>query len=177
MPWRQQFEINAIGPLFAVKALRSKLAEGAKVRRALGDGHEHVSLRCALMPALRQQVVLISSKNGSVTEVDFTGGELVRRLGCRRRHGYSNYDFEVLLSQSSDCMRLSACLALCSTGTACRRRQLNIAGVTLARDLKSDSVSVALIHPGVVCCAPLPCTDFMSPIREGAHITHLPLRA
>ncbi len=28
---------------------------------------------------------------------------------------------------------------------------LNIAGATLARDLKSSSVSVALIHPGVVC--------------------------
>ena len=28
---RQQFEVNAVGPLFAVKALRDKLAEGAKV--------------------------------------------------------------------------------------------------------------------------------------------------
>ena len=39
---------------------------------------------------------------------------------------------------------------------------LNIAGATLARDLKSHSVSVALIHPGVVCYGPLlPAADLM----------------
>ncbi len=31
---RQQFEVNAVGPLFAVKALREQLSDGAKVRYA-----------------------------------------------------------------------------------------------------------------------------------------------
>ena len=31
---RQQFEVNAVGPLFAVKALRDQLTEGAKVHYA-----------------------------------------------------------------------------------------------------------------------------------------------
>ena len=90
---RQQFEINALGPLFAVKALRSKLTEGAKVpprhelRRSLV---RLVALRAD--STLRPQVVLISSKNGSVTEVDFTGGELVRRSDSRRRHGCNPHD-------------------------------------------------------------------------------------
>ena len=43
---RQQFEVNAVGPLFAVKTLRSKLAEGAKARQARSVGHGHSS-RCA----------------------------------------------------------------------------------------------------------------------------------
>lgn len=82
---RKQFEVNALGPLKTVAALRAQLARGARVG-------------------------LVTSRMGSIS--DNTSGS---------RYGY----------------RMS-------------KAALNMAGVSLARDLASRGVAVALLHPGFV---------------------------
>ena len=82
---RDQFEINALGPLRVVEALQDKLERGAKV-------------------------VMMTSRMGSLT--DNTSGS---------RYGY----------------RMS-------------KAALNIASVSLAEDLRSKGVAVAILHPGYV---------------------------
>ncbi len=82
---RAQFEVNALGPLKLVAALRSHLARGAKV-------------------------ALVTSRMGSIAD-NTSGG----------RYGY----------------RMS-------------KAALNIAGVSLARDLRPADVAVILLHPGFV---------------------------
>lgn len=82
---RMQFEVNSLGPLRCVHALRDRLAKASKVG-------------------------LITSRMGSIT--DNTSGS---------RYGY----------------RMS-------------KAALNIAGVSLARDLEDAGVSVAILHPGFV---------------------------
>ena len=81
---RQQFEVNALGPLFLVQALQHTLAESAKVSwrwrllatasnsSVLTAGHTlSQSAYCVL------QVVLLASRMGSLTQVDFTNGDVV----------------------------------------------------------------------------------------------------
>lgn len=82
---RQQLEINALGPLKTVAALRGHLARGARVG-------------------------LVTSRMGSISD-NTSGG----------RYGY----------------RMS-------------KAALNMAGVSLAHDLRSAGVAVALLHPGFV---------------------------
>ncbi|HET6281786.1 MAG TPA: SDR family oxidoreductase [Polyangia bacterium] len=82
---REQVEVNAIGPLRVVKALRGRLRSGGKV-------------------------ALITSRMGSIGD-NSSGGE----------YGY----------------RMS-------------KAALNAAGVSLARDLASARVAVAILHPGYV---------------------------
>lgn len=82
---REQLEVNAIGPLRVVKALRGRLRSGGKV-------------------------ALITSRMGSIGD-NSSGGE----------YGY----------------RMS-------------KAALNAAGVSLARDLASARISVAILHPGYV---------------------------
>jgi NAD(P)-dependent dehydrogenase (short-subunit alcohol dehydrogenase family) len=82
---RQQFEVNALGPLRVTRALLSRLARGAKV-------------------------ALITSRMGSID--DNTSG--------------SHYAY-----------RMS-------------KAALNIAGVSLARDLREREIAVAILHPGYV---------------------------
>lgn len=82
---RQQLEINALGPLKTVAALRNHLARGARVG-------------------------LVTSRMGSISD-NTSGG----------RYGY----------------RMS-------------KAALNMAGVSLAHDLRSAGVAVALLHPGFV---------------------------
>jgi NAD(P)-dependent dehydrogenase (short-subunit alcohol dehydrogenase family) len=82
---RAQLEVNAIGPLRVVRALRGRLARGAKV-------------------------ALVTSRMGSIAD-NGSGGS----------YGY----------------RMS-------------KAALNAAGVSLARDLAAEGVSVAILHPGYV---------------------------
>jgi len=82
---REQIEVNALGPLRVVRALRRHLARGAKV-------------------------ALVTSRMGSIGD-NGSGGS----------YGY----------------RMS-------------KAALNAAGVSLARDLAADGVSVAILHPGYV---------------------------
>jgi len=82
---RAQLEVNAIGPLRVVRALRGRLGRGAKV-------------------------ALVTSRMGSVGD-NGSGGS----------YGY----------------RMS-------------KAALNAAGVSLARDLASAGISVAILHPGYV---------------------------
>jgi NAD(P)-dependent dehydrogenase (short-subunit alcohol dehydrogenase family) len=82
---RAQLEVNAIGPLRVVRALRGRLARGAKV-------------------------ALVTSRMGSIGD-NGSGGS----------YGY----------------RMS-------------KAALNAAGVSLARDLAADGISVAILHPGYV---------------------------
>lgn len=82
---RRQFEINTLGPLKTVAALRSHLAPGARVG-------------------------LVTSRMGSIA--DNTSGS---------RYGY----------------RMS-------------KAALNMAGVSLAHDLRPAKIAVALLHPGYV---------------------------
>lgn len=58
---RTQLEVNALGPLFAVRKLQPELQQGGKV-------------------------VLLSSKNASIAETEKTGGDLVRRHTRSLRH-------------------------------------------------------------------------------------------
>jgi NAD(P)-dependent dehydrogenase (short-subunit alcohol dehydrogenase family) len=82
---RRQFEVNALGPLRVVAALRSSLDRGSKV-------------------------ALITSRMGSIG--DNTSGN---------SYGY----------------RMS-------------KAALNMAGVSLSRDLDKDGIAVAILHPGFV---------------------------
>jgi NAD(P)-dependent dehydrogenase (short-subunit alcohol dehydrogenase family) len=82
---REQLEVNALGPLRVVRALRGLLARGAKV-------------------------ALVTSRMGSIGD-NGSGGS----------YGY----------------RMS-------------KAALNAAGVSLARDLAAEGVSVAILHPGYV---------------------------
>jgi NAD(P)-dependent dehydrogenase (short-subunit alcohol dehydrogenase family) len=82
---REQLEVNALGPLRVVRALRGHLARGAKV-------------------------ALVTSRMGSIAD-NGSGGS----------YGY----------------RMS-------------KAALNAAGVSLARDLAAQGVSVAILHPGYV---------------------------
>jgi len=82
---RRQFEVNALGPLRVVAALRGRMPKGAKVG-------------------------LLTSRMGSIA--DNTSGS---------HYGY----------------RMS-------------KAALNMAGVSLAHDLKGDGISVAILHPGYV---------------------------
>lgn len=82
---RRQFEINALGPLKTVRALRDRLGKGAKV-------------------------ALVTSRMGSIG--DNTSGSA---------YGY----------------RMS-------------KAALNMAGVSLAHDLRPSGVAVVLLHPGYV---------------------------
>lgn len=82
---RQQFEVNALGPLKLVAALRAHLTHGAKV-------------------------ALVTSRMGSIAD-NTSGG----------RYGY----------------RMS-------------KAALNMAGVSLAHDLRPAGVAVILLHPGFV---------------------------
>jgi NAD(P)-dependent dehydrogenase (short-subunit alcohol dehydrogenase family) len=82
---RQQFEVNALGPLYVTATLRANLAKGSKVG-------------------------LITSRMGSID--DNTSG------------GFYGY-------------RMS-------------KAALNMAGKSLAEDLRSEGVAVAILHPGMV---------------------------
>jgi len=82
---REQLEVNAIGPLRVVHALRGRLPDGAKV-------------------------ALVTSRMGSIAD-NGSGGS----------YGY----------------RMS-------------KAALNAAGVSLARDLAAQGVSIAILHPGYV---------------------------
>jgi NAD(P)-dependent dehydrogenase (short-subunit alcohol dehydrogenase family) len=82
---REQLEVNALGPLRVVRALRGHLARGAKV-------------------------ALVTSRMGSIAD-NGSGGS----------YGY----------------RMS-------------KAALNAAGVSLARDLAAQGVSIAILHPGYV---------------------------
>ncbi|NVB41088.1 SDR family oxidoreductase [Pseudenhygromyxa sp. WMMC2535] len=82
---REQFEVNAMGPLRAVSALRGHLGEGSKI-------------------------ALVTSRMGSITDND-SGGS----------YGY----------------RMS-------------KTALNMAGSSLAIDLRGEGVAVILLHPGWV---------------------------
>ena len=82
---RAQFEVNALGPLRVVKALRKRLRRGGKI-------------------------ALITSRMGSIGD-NGSGGS----------YGY----------------RMS-------------KAALNAAGVSLARDLASEGIAVAILHPGYV---------------------------
>lgn len=79
------FAVNAMGPLLAVEAVRTRLGSGSRV-------------------------LLITSRMGSIGDND-SGGSYAYRMS---------------------------------------KAALNMAGKTLALDLKSKSISVALIHPGFV---------------------------
>lgn len=82
---REQFEVNALGPLRVTEALLPSMGEGAKI-------------------------ALITSRMGSISD-NTSGG----------RYGY----------------RMS-------------KAALNIAGVSLAQDVKSKGIAVAILHPGYV---------------------------
>ena len=82
---RRQFEVNAMGPLRVVKALRGRLGEGSKV-------------------------AIVTSRMGSIAD-NGSGGS----------YGY----------------RMS-------------KAAVNIAGVSLAKDLRKHGIAVALLHPGWV---------------------------
>ena len=76
---------------------------------------------------------------GSLTQVDFTGGQVVSSL--LRVHV-----FAALLNQQ----RLVMCVQY---GYRMGKAALHIAGATLARDFKERGIPVGLIHPGVVSFA------------------------
>jgi NAD(P)-dependent dehydrogenase (short-subunit alcohol dehydrogenase family) len=82
---RQQFEVNAMGPLRVVTALRERLGDGAKI-------------------------AIVTSRMGSIAD-NGSGGS----------YGY----------------RMS-------------KAAVNIAGVSLAHDLRKHGIAVALLHPGWV---------------------------
>lgn len=82
---RRQFEVNSLGPLRVIAALRPQLKDGAKV-------------------------AIVTSRMGSIAD-NTSGGH----------YGY----------------RMSKCA-------------VNMAGVSLARDLKDRDISVILLHPGYV---------------------------
>lgn len=82
---REQFEVNALGPLKVVEALMPNMREGSKI-------------------------ALITSRMGSITD-NTSGG----------RYGY----------------RMS-------------KAALNIAGVSLAQDLRQNGIAVGILHPGYV---------------------------
>lgn len=82
---REQFEVNALGPLKVVEALMPNMQEGSKI-------------------------ALITSRMGSITD-NTSGG----------RYGY----------------RMS-------------KAALNIAGVSLAQDLRQNGIAVGILHPGYV---------------------------
>lgn len=85
------------------------------------------------------QVVLLASRMGSLTQVDFTGGHVVS--SSRRAHV-----FAALLNQQHHVM----CVQY---GYRMGKAALHMAGATLARDFKEHGIPVGLIHPGVVSFA------------------------
>jgi NAD(P)-dependent dehydrogenase (short-subunit alcohol dehydrogenase family) len=95
---RRQFEVNALGPLRIVAALRTRLEPGSKI-------------------------AVLTSRMGSIGD-NTSGG----------RYGY----------------RMS-------------KAAVNMAGVSLARDLASEGVSVALLHPGFVRTAMTGHSGFVDP--------------
>jgi len=94
---RQQFEVNALGPLRVTAALLPRLRRGAKL-------------------------VLVTSRMGSIGD-NTSGG----------RYGY----------------RMS-------------KAALNMAGVSLAHDLKPRGIAVAIVHPGMVA------TDMTAGLHDAA---------
>ncbi len=100
---RKQFEINALGPLKTVAALRQRLADGARIG-------------------------LVTSRMGSIA--DNTSGS---------RYGY----------------RMS-------------KAALNMAGVSLAHDLRPAGIAVALLHPGYVQTDMTGGTGHVSPAKAAA---------
>lgn len=85
------------------------------------------------------QVVLLASRMGSLTQVDFTNGDVV----------------------SGSILRSGSCWLWLTTNSLCcvqygyrmGKAALHIAGITLARDFKKRGIPVGLIHPGVVSVA------------------------
>lgn len=83
--WRQQFEVNSLGPLRVTRALLDRLNDGGKV-------------------------VIISSRVGSIAD-NTSGGAYAYRMS---------------------------------------KAAVNIAGVSLAHELKDRNIAVGLLHPGYV---------------------------
>jgi len=79
---RQQLEVNAVGPLFLVQALQHNLADSAKVNSA-----NTLSWPCikGFKSQLLIQVVLLASRMGSLTQVDFTAGDVVSSQAIQSR--------------------------------------------------------------------------------------------
>ena len=96
------------------------------------------------------QVVLISSKNASITEVEATGGELVRAVSPRDSQEQSQNGYQPVVPDIKRLSKSSDCALAMQYGYRMSKVALNMAGRTLAGDLKKDKISVALIHPGVV---------------------------
>lgn len=172
---RRQFEVNALGPLFAVLDLQPNLSKGAKVAPCCKCSDCTCS---SAIPPLNvahctsvahtffcSQVAFISSKNGSITEVDATGGELVSGIMiclsflcscCCRASGHALHDLTNVPSTHSgyanvqDATAETILLGAVQYGYRMAKVALNMAGVTLARDWKKRDIAVALIHPGVV---------------------------
>ena len=76
---------------------------------------------------------------GSLTQVDFTNGDVVSGL-------LSIPVFQDLLNQQQH-------LVCMQYGYRMGKAALHIAGVTLARDFKKRGIPVGLVHPGVVSFA------------------------
>ena len=90
------------------------------------------------------KVILLASRMGSLTQVEFTKGDVVSQC-------------DVYL-----CFSLQPCMKFnihnvqrryrLQYGYRMGKAALHIAGVTLARDFKQRGIPVGLIHPGVVRC-------------------------
>lgn len=104
---REQFEVNAIGPLRAVEALRPRLKKGSKI-------------------------ALLTSRMGSIAD-NSSGGS----------YGY----------------RMS-------------KAALNMAGTSLAHDLRNDGIAVMLLHPGWVKTDMTGSTGNLSATDSAAGLIH-----
>lgn len=89
---------------------------------------------------------------GSLTQVDFTGGQVVSSLT-------RGYVFAALLNQ----LQLVMCVQY---GYRMGKAALHIAGATLARDFKQRGIPVGLIHPGVVSLALISSHNFLSILQS-----------
>lgn len=74
---RQQLEVNAVGPLFLVQALQHNLAESAKVQWSCACITVRKVMQCTYDTGVCMQVVLLASRMGSLTQVEFTKGDVV----------------------------------------------------------------------------------------------------
>jgi NAD(P)-dependent dehydrogenase (short-subunit alcohol dehydrogenase family) len=145
---RQQYECNALGPLRTVKALRDKLAAGGKV-------------------------AVITSRMGSISD-NTSGSYYGEKRGAELLFFFSFLlFFFILLSVSlyapsskyvvahggrlpllhirilkALSHALNALHPSCPPGYRMSKAAVNMAGMSLSRDLKDAGVSVGIIHPG-----------------------------
>lgn len=134
-----QYEVNALGPLRVVHALRDRLAPGAKV-------------------------AIITSKMGSLTET--TKGGMVRALSssaasvrslescnaCTALAGAMPCHIPVLLAPAPHLLPPAGSppLAWLQYGYRMSKAAVNMAGRILAYDLAQQGVALVLLHPGAV---------------------------